>query len=174
MGLYPLHNSMTLTGNASLLSSVFSSLSATVATTLPPVLLPTPSLTIPLYVFNTSVTPFPTLGQTLPIQSDNGNNSYTPLFTHAPSASPGLVLLKNASALPVINAPSSVSTVITTDHGETHTLTSTIQPIPTRILGLPPGTYSLNGVPSLFSKSELVGTSIIIAILRTLIVHLWT
>ncbi|GJJ08689.1 hypothetical protein Clacol_002908 [Clathrus columnatus] len=167
IGLYPLHNSTTFTGNATILSSAFSSLSATVETTLPPVLLPTPTLVIPSYIFNTSVTPLPTFGQILPIQSDDGNSSYTPLFTRPPDASPGVLLLTNVSALPTIAAPPSVSTVVITDAlGATHTSTSTLELIPTRILGLPPGEYTLNSANSLLKLGGLAWTFTIIIALK--------
>ena len=59
----------------------------------------------------------------------------------------GVAKLKNASAMPVLAAPSAVSMVLLTDSlGVVHTSTSVISTtIPTADLGKPPGTRSLNG-----------------------------
>ncbi|KAF8589817.1 acid protease [Ramaria rubella] len=139
IGLYPLSNTTSYTDNLPALSSEFSSLSATVSTTVPPVLLPTPVFTTPTYIFNTSVTPLPTIGQTSPFQSDMGNSTYSPLFSQAPSGAPGLALLVNATALPVVTSPGKVATLIVTDASGVHTIISTTSPIPTASLGRPPG-----------------------------------
>ncbi|KAF8526310.1 acid protease, partial [Hysterangium stoloniferum] len=145
IGLYPLSNTTEYTDTPAGLSSLFSSLSATIATTAPPVLLPTPTFSTLPYIFNTSITPLPTVGQVLPTQVSAGNSTYSPLFTQAVGTSHGLALLRNASALPALDAPSTIATLTMTDSlGVVHITTSTASTIPTAALGQPPGSFNFN------------------------------
>ncbi|KAF8505186.1 aspartic peptidase domain-containing protein [Gautieria morchelliformis] len=158
IGLYPLFNTTLLTDTPESLASLFSSLSATVATTVPPVLLPTPSFSTPPYAFDTTQTPLPTRGQISPSQSDLGAATYSPLFSQAGGASgTGLATLvmpatqsvnANESATPAqtllaLDAPTTLATLVTTDSaGLVHTTTSTASTIPTAFLGKPGGLSS--------------------------------
>lgn len=128
IGLYPLSNA-TIAQNASVISSFFSSQSLTIATTLPNVILTTPSATTPAYIFNTSVpaTPGELEGTAL------GTSTYSALL-NGPTV--------NASALPSVTLPPTVITLIVTDASgvvSTSIETATTSSVK---LGVPPGESS--------------------------------
>lgn len=118
IGLYPLNNSIPNT----LVPSLFSSISATIATTAPNSLLPTPSVTASPYSLNTSFT-----GPTGEIVSSQlANSTYNPIFAQQ----------TNLSAIPVITASPTVQTLTITDSAGVHTTTST-SVAPSVVLGAP-------------------------------------
>lgn len=167
IGLYPLSNTAAVTDTTESLSSLFSSLSLTIPTTVPNVLLPSPTFPTSSYIFNTSVTPAPTVGQTLPTQIDGGNSTYSTLFKQTGS---GLAKLVNITALPKLDAPSSVQTITVTDSfGSVHTSVSTTSQIPTDVLGRPPGSLSVNSGLRTFRTSCLFFSPFLFAFLWTLL-----
>ncbi|KAI0034553.1 aspartic peptidase domain-containing protein, partial [Vararia minispora EC-137] len=99
IGFYPLQPSNATSPLQPLaqqsLSALFSSLSLTVATTLPNSLLSTPTPTVPSYIFNTSV------ATSSPVQSDLAASTYAPIFrsgrladiTDLPELVPGQVTI---------------------------------------------------------------------------------
>lgn len=129
IGLYPLSNISSVTQNASHISSFFSSESLTVATTLPNVILSTPSATTPSYVFNTSVPATPGSIVTTAL----GTSTYSALLNGA---------TVNASALPNITLSPTLITLLVTDaSGAVITSTETATTTSVR-LGVPPGQSS--------------------------------
>ncbi|KAG6900686.1 hypothetical protein C0993_004996 [Termitomyces sp. T159_Od127] len=109
------------------LSLVFSSLSATIATTLPNYLLPTPTYKTPPYAFNTSVGHLPQGIAT----SGLATSTYHPILDIHSSV--------NATVLPEITpAPSLVTFIVTNTAGSVVTTTSTVVE-PSVTLGVPPG-----------------------------------
>ena len=136
IGLYPLSNTTAPTDTLGSLYSLFSSLSATISTTVPPILLPTPTFSTPPYTFNTMATPLPTLGQVAPADSDLGASTYSALFQQATAS--GLATLVNVTALAVVNPPTTLATIVSTDAlGAVHTTISTASSVPTGLLGKP-------------------------------------
>lgn len=151
IGLYPLSNVSTVTQNASHISSFLSSASLTVATTLPNVILSTPSATTPSYVFNTSVPATP--GET--VTTALGTSTYSALL-NGPTV--------NASALPIITLPPTVITLIVTDaSGAVVTSTETASTTSVR-LGVPPGAIS--------SQLALAAPSLSLSILGIVVLSL--
>ncbi|KAH0585392.1 hypothetical protein H2248_008632 [Termitomyces sp. 'cryptogamus'] len=127
IGLYPLHNTTDSQETPDSLSSVFSSLSATIATTLPNFLLPTPTYTTPPYAFNTSVSHLPNGIAT----SGLATSTYRPIIGTRSSV--------NVTVLPGITpTPSLVTFIITNSVGSVVTTTSTVAE-PSVKLGVPPG-----------------------------------
>lgn len=121
IGLYPLHNSTGTQDSPDSVSSILSSLSATVATTLPNFLLPTPTFTTPPYAFNTSVSHAPK-GI---VSSGLATSTYMPILS--------------ASALPAITPTATLVTfIVTNSAGFLVTSTSTVA-APSVTLGVPPG-----------------------------------
>jgi len=107
-------------------SAFLSSESATLATTLPNFILPTPTFTTPPYTFNTSVTT-PANGV---VSSGLATSTYSAVL-----ASHHL----NITALPTVGGFPSMATLVLTDaSGLIHTTTSTIAQ-PSVTLGEPPG-----------------------------------
>lgn len=131
IGLYPLHNE-TLTNSSTpddtAIQSFLSANSATIQTTLPNFLLPTPTFTTPPYVFNTSV-PVSVGGI---VTSGLANATY-PALLHDKTA------IANISALPTISPTPLVTTLLVTNAaGDVQTTIST-QSVAAVTLGLPPG-----------------------------------
>ncbi|KAG6909869.1 hypothetical protein DXG01_014905 [Tephrocybe rancida] len=125
LGLYPLYNAPGVSDTADSVASVFSSLSATIATTLPNYLLPTPTFTTPLYAFNTSVSHLSNGIATAGLAT----STYRPI----------LGAHKNVTALPKITpSPTLVTFIITGSGGLLITSTSTLAE-PSVTLGVPPG-----------------------------------
>ncbi|KAH9903035.1 acid protease [Cubamyces lactineus] len=132
IGLYPLANtSIPATPEpVSAVSEFFASYSATVATTLPNFLLPTPTFSTPAYTFNTSVRATP--GEL--VRTGLATSTYVPLLGGA-----GGTHHRNATALPTITpSPTVVTFVITDTSGHTHTSVSTASQ-PSVTLGVPAG-----------------------------------
>lgn len=125
IGLYPLRNSTAAVQPFSVVSSIFSAASATVATSLPNYLVPTPTYTTPAYIFNTSVTA--PLG--LLVSSGLGASTYTPVL--------GTGYL-NISAIPTVVPSPTVLTFLITESGGVSTSVSTASQ-PSITLGVPPG-----------------------------------
>ncbi|EAU85315.2 hypothetical protein CC1G_07585 [Coprinopsis cinerea okayama7 len=131
IGFYSIRNE-TLLANTTQppeeLASFFSAHSATVPTTLPNVLLPTPSYSSPPYAFNSSV-PAP-LGAI--VTSDLANSTYSALF--------GIHTTFNASAIPTISVNQTLITQTFTDEaGQLTVSTSTVEIETAPTLGVPPG-----------------------------------
>ena len=123
IGLYVSPNASAIVESPTSISAFLSSVSATVATTLPNYVLATPSFTTPPYTFNTSVPA--TYGEIVP--SELATSTYAPIFI-TPSA--------NLSALPVV---SDAYTLIYTDaKGDAVTTTYHVSD-PSNPLGVPPG-----------------------------------
>lgn len=130
IGLYPLRTDVNSTTqqNTSDVLSILSANSATVQTTLPNFLVPTPSFTTPPFAFNTSVAG--SVGAI--VSSGLANRTYTALFGQKTA-------LANTSALPTITPPPTVATIVTTDaSGDVTTILST-HPVAQVTLGLPAG-----------------------------------
>ncbi|RDB25730.1 Aspartic protease [Hypsizygus marmoreus] len=133
IGLYPLHNGTQPPETPDYVASVLSSLSATVATTLPNFLLPTPTYTTPAYAFNTSIS-HATKGI---VTSGLATSTYRPIL--------GNQNIFNATALPAITpSPTLATFLLTNSAGLVVTSVSTFTP-PEVTLGVPPG---WNGAPS--------------------------
>ncbi|KAG7089609.1 hypothetical protein E1B28_011275 [Marasmius oreades] len=132
IGLYALERNVTTTTD---LSSFFSSFSATIATTLPNSLLPTPTPFTAPYRLNSSFTA-PTGGIVL---SGLANSTYSPILAQEPTT--------NFSALPIITASPTVATfTFTNPTGGLSTSTSHYSAASV-VLGVPPG-WNPNGASS--------------------------
>lgn len=128
IGLYQLHNVSNLTETPDTVNSYLSVNSATIATTLPNFVLPTPTYTTPPYPFNTSV-PASVGGIVL---SGLANSTYAALFGVQTT-------LANISALPTIDPTYDVVTLFFTNAaGIVATSVSTVSSA-TVTLGVPPG-----------------------------------
>ena len=144
IGLYPLQNATNLPETPNAISSILSSLSATVATTLPNFPLATPSYTTPAYVFNTSVPA--QVGKI--VSSGLATSTYSPIVQHS---------VFNVSALPTVSPSPTVFTFMLTDaSGLIHTSTSTLS-LPSVVLGVPPGWSAGSALPIPFVASTIPG-----------------
>jgi len=135
IGLYPLRNYTNVTDRTQSpadIDSYLSAYSATIPTTLPNYLLPTPSFSVPPYTFNTSVTAV--RGGIVP--SGLSNTTYSPIFGEKTS-------LDNVSALPTISPPPSVITLTVTESGRLSTTIKTIS-VPSIRLGLPSSSVTIH------------------------------
>ncbi|KAF8896361.1 aspartic peptidase domain-containing protein [Infundibulicybe gibba] len=154
IGLYSLRNATNVTDTPATVVSVFSSISATVATTLPNFVLATPTFTTPPYGFNSSV-PAPTGGI---VSSGLATSTYSAILASE---------VFNASAIPVISpSPNLVTFVVTNAAGALVTSTSTGS-MPAVTLGVPPGWNAAmhSSVPML---SIAISTGLLWALLLTL------
>jgi len=118
IGLYPLRNYTNITDHTQSpadINSYLSAYSATIPTTLPNYLLPTPSFSAPPYTFNTSVTAI----QGGIVSSGLSNTTYSPILGEK-------TVLDNISALPTISPPPSVITLTVTESGRLSTTTKII------------------------------------------------
>ncbi|KAI0734297.1 acid protease [Fomitopsis betulina] len=140
IGLYPLRNSTAAVQSPSVVSSVFSAASATVETSLPNYLVPTPTYTTPAYIFNTSVTAPPGLL----VSSGLGASTYSPVL--------GTGYL-NISAIPAVVPSPTLLTFLITESGGVSTSVSTASQ-PSITLGVPPGWTS--GANMLHTPSKTV------------------
>ncbi|KAJ7104191.1 acid protease [Mycena belliarum] len=123
IGFYPLNNA-TEKINSTAVAEFLSSQSATVATTLPNSLLPTPSFATPSYGFNSSIKA-PT-GEL--VSSNLATSTYSAIFG---------TKVGNATSIPLITPAPTVTTIIMTNaEGVVTTSTSTL-PQPSVMLGLP-------------------------------------
>ena len=132
IGLYPLQPAAVPLPPASL-SALFSSLSLTVPTTLPNYLVPTPTLTTPPYLFNSSV---PT---SLIAMTDLATSTYAPLIVDVLN---GVTQAVSLTTLPEVTPKPTAATLLITDaNGAVHTTVSLL-PTSTVVLGQPPGFHS--------------------------------
>ncbi|KAJ7739758.1 acid protease [Mycena maculata] len=137
IGFYALRNA-TETIQATAVAAFLSSVSATIATTLPNSLLSTPTFTTPSYGFNSS------------IKASTGGILTSALATSTYSAIFGQKLV-NVTSLPAITPAPTVATItLTNAEGVVTTSTSTLATV---TLGTPPGwnAATLLNVPSMFS-----------------------
>jgi len=139
LGLYPLRPASAVAIPPASLSSLFSSLSLTVATTLPNYVVTTPSLTTPPYTFNSSV---PTSDLAM---SDLATSLYTPLIEEIVN---GVVEKLNVTSLPGAVPSPTLTTLYLTESG---TVITSLSPLPTStvVLGVPPGDLSRSGSKAL-------------------------
>jgi hypothetical protein len=136
IGLYPLRQGLAVPLPPASLSALFSSLSLTVATNLPNYVVPTPSLTTPAYIFNTSV-PATVLAAT-----DLATSTYSPLVEQVAN---GVTQKLSVTTLPEVSPTPTLATLILTDaSGAVHTTVSPL-PVSTVVLGRPPGSKSGSG-----------------------------
>ena len=140
IGLYALANSSMPVESPAVVASFFSSVSATVATTLPNFVLATPTYTTPPYAFNTSVPA--TLGEI--VDSELATSTYWPL-----AVSPALPTLFDAYTLIETNSQGQVVT-------STYHLTE-----PSVVLGEPPG---WSGARMLHTSIAALCISLLVAI----------
>ena len=130
IGLYPLRQGTPEPLVPASLSALFSSLSLAIATTLPNFVLPTPSMTTPAYIFNTSVPATPVA------VSDLATSAYTPLIEQVLN---GVTQKLSVTALPEVTPIPTLSTIVLTDaSGSVYTTVSPL-PMSTVVLGRPPG-----------------------------------
>ncbi|KAK2463404.1 hypothetical protein APHAL10511_004490 [Amanita phalloides] len=123
IGLYSLSNGTNMTETAAAVSSFLSLESATIATTLPNVILPTPTYAIPSYIFNSSI-PAPVGGI---VSSGLATSTYSPILGH------------NVTALPTISpSPTLMTLTFTNSIGRLTTSVST-EAVAEATLGVPPG-----------------------------------
>ncbi|PPR00887.1 hypothetical protein CVT24_000372, partial [Panaeolus cyanescens] len=131
IGLYSLHNETLVNSSpqdTNVILSFLSANSATIQTTLPNFLLPTPTFTTPPYTFNTSVPV--TVGGI--VTSGLANSTYSALFRDKTA-------IANTSAFPTITpAPLVTTLLVTNPAGDVSTSVST-HSIAAVTLGLPPG-----------------------------------
>ncbi|EIW57558.1 acid protease [Trametes versicolor FP-101664 SS1] len=131
VGLFPLANASAPIEPSASVSAFLASYSATVGTTLPNFLIPTPSPTAPAYTFNTSVSA--TRGQI--VKTGLATSTYVALLASKH---------QNATALPAITPSPTVATLVITDTSG-HTLTSvSTAATPSITLGVPEG-WTQNG-----------------------------
>lgn len=145
IGLYAMSNASATVESPTVVSAFFSSISATVATTLPNYVLATPSYTTPPYAFNTSVPA--TFGEI--VASELATSTYAPILI-----SPTF----NASALPKVY--DAYTLVYTNSEGQSITSTYHVSN-PSTALGVPPGWSGAHalGIPYLG-----LGTSLFITV----------
>ena len=133
IGLYPLRPATATPLPPASLSALFSSLSLTVPTTLPNFIVPTPTLTTPLFIFNSSV---PTSALDV---SYLAASTYTPLIEEVVN---GATIKLNVTTLPGVTPTPTLATLVLTDaSGDVHTTISAL-PVSTVALGRPPGSNS--------------------------------
>ncbi|KAJ7158790.1 aspartic peptidase domain-containing protein [Mycena filopes] len=141
IGFYTLNNATEILA-PSAVAAFLSSVSATVATTLPNFLLSTPVLSTPSYTFNTSV------------KASSGGIVATALATSTYSAIFGQKLV-SAASLPAITPPPTVTTILATNaEGVVTTTVSSFPGLASIKLGVPPGYNNAAdalGVPSILS-----------------------
>lgn len=129
IGFYPLSNTTTPSESQADISSFLSSMSATVATTLPNSLLYTPSYTTPAYTFNTSVTA--SIGGI--VSAALATSTYSAIFGTS------LSHVAAATAIPTVSpSPTLATLILTNDAGFVTTSTSSLVESSVT-LGVPPG-----------------------------------
>lgn len=126
IGLYSLNNGANSTETPAVVASFLSSESATIATTLPNFVMPSPTYTTPPYGFNSSI-PAPVGGI---VPSGLATSTYSPIL--------GLSVF-NVTALPTISPlPTLMTLIITNSYGQLTTSIST-DAMAAVTLGVPPG-----------------------------------
>jgi hypothetical protein len=150
IGFYPLRVNAVPLPPASL-SALFSSLTLTVPTTLPNFLVPTPTVTTPPYIFNSSV---PT---SIIAMSDLAISTYSPLIEAVQN---GATQRFNVTSIPEITpAPTAATFLLTDGSGAVHTTESPL-PVSTVELGRPPGSKnSASATLRLYSIKDIVVTA---------------
>lgn len=123
IGLYPIQTNTSTVESTDFVSSFFSSISATVATTLPNFLLTPSTYTTPSYTFNTSVSA-PTGGI---VTTALATSTYSPIFGNQ----------TNLSAIPTITPIPTLLTFLVTDPSGMVKTSVSLEPSIT--LGVPPG-----------------------------------
>lgn len=131
IGFYPLGNA-TVTADASAVAAFLSAASATVATTLPNSLLPTPVFSTPGYGFNSSIKA--STGGI--VSSALATSTYSPIFGNK---------LAPVTSLPAIT-PSPTVTILTLTNAQGVVATSTSTLVAAITLGVPPGYNSATGL----------------------------
>jgi hypothetical protein len=150
IGLYPLRPANAAPLSPASLSALFSSLSLTVATTLPNFLVPTPTYTTPPYVFNDSV---PT---SVVAMSDLATSTYSPLIVEVLN---GVTQTINLTTLPKVTPTPTAATLILTDSsGSVHTTVSML-PVSTVVLGRPPGYSSAVATVGRYGVQHILATA---------------
>jgi len=129
IGLYQLNNASNLTETSDEVNSYLSINSATVATTLPNFVLPTPTYTTPRYTFNTSVPA--SIGGI--VSSGLANSTYTALFGTQTT------LANVSSAFSTIDNTRQVITLFVTNSGGVVATSVSTVPSASVTLGVPPG-----------------------------------
>ena len=156
IGLYPLQqpsNSTNTTQSSNSISFFFSANSATVTTTLPNVLVATPTYSTPPYALNSSLSaPIGVI-----VSSGLATSTYSALFGQQTS-------LLNTSALPTISPTPTVFTYVLTDAVGLVTTSVSTRGVAAITLGLPPGWSAASSLQSSFSMT----------ILGTLVAFMWT
>ncbi|KAJ7593038.1 acid protease [Mycena floridula] len=158
IGLYPLRNATSSTETSDFVSSFLSSISATVATTLPNFLLATPTYTTPAYALNSSVTA-PTGGI---VKEDLATSTYSAMF----GKQTDLSKLHTISALPT------VAVVVVTDAAGD--LSTSFSAVPTVVLGLPPGWLVSSASRRIELSASAMGRYLLLAhLIRIIVRNLW-
>ena len=156
IGLYPLQqpsNSTNTTQSSDSIPFFFSANSATVTTTLPNVLVATPTYSTPPYALNSSLSaPIGVI-----VSSGLATSTYSALFGQQTS-------LLNTSALPTISPTPTVFTYVLTDAVGLVTTSVSTRGVAAITLGLPPGWSAASSLQSSFSMT----------ILGTLVAFIWT
>ncbi|KZT72998.1 acid protease [Daedalea quercina L-15889] len=150
VGLYALNNATAAVQSPSVVSSYFSAASATVDTSLPNYLVPTPTYTTSAYIFNTSVTAPPGLV----VSSGLGASTYSPVL--------GTGYL-NVSAIATILPSPTLLTFLITESGGVSTSVSTASQASVT-LGTPPGWSS--GASALHVSSKTAVFAFCLLLLR--------
>ena len=125
IGLYALNNATTPTESPQEIASYFSSISETIATSLPLSSLPAPTYTTPPYAFNLSYTASPGLI----VSSGLGASTYSALLGFA---------TPNVTAIPTVTPRQTLFTFFVTEGTAVSISVSTALP-PSVTLGEPPG-----------------------------------
>ncbi|EPQ54079.1 acid protease [Gloeophyllum trabeum ATCC 11539] len=157
IGLYPRNNASAPVESPQYISSFMSAASATVATTLPNYLLPTPSYSTPPFAFNTSIPA--SIGQI--VTSDLATSTYSPIL-----ATPAAL---NVTAIPTVSpSPTLLTLIITDTSGEVRTTTSTAS-TPSVTLGVPYGWSASAGsrLPVPLSRTLLACLSLVVLVLSS-------
>ncbi|KAI9512034.1 acid protease [Russula earlei] len=150
IGLYPLRPATAVPLSPSSLSALFSSLSLAVPTTLPNYIVPTPTLTTPPYMFNSSV---PTSALAV---SYLATSTYAPLIENV---SDGVTEKLNVTTLPEVTPTPTLATLLVTDgNGAVHTTVSPL-PVSTIVLGQPPRLNSASVILMPYSVKGVVVTA---------------
>lgn len=156
IGLYPLRNATAPVEPLQDVLSYFSAASATIDTTLPNFLLPTPTPTVPPYAFNTSVPA--SVGEIVP--SGLATSTYVAAIGNHHV---------NATAIPTLTPSPTLVTFIITSDGQVVTSVSTA-PQPSITLGTPPG-WTSGGVHTVAFIP--LGTALLSVLVPIIVLFLW-
>ncbi|KAK7033121.1 hypothetical protein R3P38DRAFT_3186668 [Favolaschia claudopus] len=133
IGFYPLNNGSE-TEDAASIAAYFASVSATIPTTLPNSLLPTPSFSTPSYAFNSSI-PASTGGI---VTSALAISTYSAIF--------GKKTTVNVTSLPGVTPEPTVTVITTTNEQSDVTIITSSLPVAAVTLGIPPGWNAASGL----------------------------